>query len=217
VLKLPVKKYLSMCSFDEEYLIGCRVKETFVEVWNLKSTTTQRKTTEADVVWSNDVGYRNTIKCSAILFQEPFAYIGKSNGRCDIWNVTTNTRIRSLEHNVTDANMFLTIKKIILLKEFILTLTQRGKVYVWCKTSCLESPRKTPCPPVWKCSSSVSGNVISDLYADSTRLVCLEFNMREDTNWLVVKDMWHCYREGVAKRKASKQPKFEKRKLSLLC
>eukprot|EP00090_Calanus_glacialis_P007905 TRINITY_DN16301_c0_g1_i2.p1 TRINITY_DN16301_c0_g1~~TRINITY_DN16301_c0_g1_i2.p1 ORF type:complete len:491 (+),score=95.99 TRINITY_DN16301_c0_g1_i2:22-1494(+) len=220
VLDLPVKKYLSMCSFDAEFLIGCRIKDTFVEVWDLKAAFLFGDKYKAGVVWSSDVGYRNTIKCSAILFKEPFAFIGKSNGRCDIWNVTTNTRTRSLEHDVTDANIFLTIKKIIVLNQYILTLTQRGKIYVWDKALCLESPSKAVCLPVWTCSSSVSGNVICDLYADTSRLVCLESNMRDGTQWLEVKDLWHCYQNkvvGNGKRKAPVQNKFEKRKLSMLC
>ena len=203
-----------MSSFDEDFLIGCRVMDTFVEVWDLKTASIK-----APVVWSSDVGYRNTIKCSSVLFMKPFAFIGKSNGRCDIWNVTLNTRIRSLVHDVAVASIFLTIKKILVLNCHILTLTQRGKIYVWDKAKCLDSQDKAICLPVWTSSSSVSGNVICDLYADASRLVCLESNARDGSRWLVVKDMWHCYQgyQVQDKRKAEEQNKFEKRKLSLLC
>ena len=196
MLDLPVKQYLSLCSFDEDFLIGCRHKDTFVEVWNLQTAVLSGYMVKADVVWSSDVGYRNTIKCSAVLFKEPFAFIGKSNGRCDIWDVTSDARVRCLEYdtNIANANIFLAITKIILLKNYILTLSQRGKIYVWDKTVCLDSSRKTGCLPVWTCSSSVSGHVISDLYADTTRLVCLETNSKDGTQQLVVKDMWHCYK-----------------------
>ena len=211
-----------MVSFDEHHLMGCRLKETFVEIWELQENVKpQLHETKLDPVWSCDVGNRNTVKCSAILFETPFAFIGKSNGRCDIWNTLLNKRIQSLEHEVTDPNIFLTIKKIILLNIYILTLTQRGKIFAWVKEECLESIYKTKCAPVWTCSSNTYGNVITDLYADNTRLVCLERSVKEGTRWLAVKDLWHCYKvtEGQSvKRKSEFQNKgVEKRKLCLFC
>ena len=223
-----------MCSFDEYFLIGSQDNNDIVELWDLKNLTVLGDAVKAPVMWRIGVSERNT----TAIFSEPFAFIGKSNGRCDIWDVTTNTRIRSLEHDGTGANIFLTINKILILKNYILTLTQRGKIYVWdkdrCLTQqdkdeslknldndmCLESQDGDRCQPVWTCSSSVSGNVIYDLYADTTRLVCLERNARDQTEWLVVKDLWHCYQNNVVgngKRKAPVQNKFEKRKLSMLC
>ena len=211
VLDLPPCNYLTMFTFDDAYLIGNQENNDIVELWDLKNLSMLEDQMKAPVIWRIGVSERNT----SAIFCHPFAYIGKSNGRCDIWNVTTNTRIRSLEHDTTGANIFLTIKKVLVLDQFILTLTQRGKIYAWDKKKCLADQDSERCVPVWKCSSSMSGNVIYDLYADTTKLVCLESNTKEAAQWLVVKDMWHCQsapREISNKKRFHGPQKFDKRR-----
>jgi hypothetical protein len=227
VLDLPRWNYLTMSSFDEDFLIGNQNNTNIVQLWDLQNLSWSEDGIEegiddgmkAPVIWRVD----GSAVCS-VVYCHPYAYIGKANGDCDIWDVITNTMVRSLEHfNATGNNIFLIIKKIIVLDHYILTLTQRGKVYVWDKDRCLavqegDQCLDERCPPVWTCSSSVSGNVICDLYADTTRLVCLETNTREGKHMLVVKNMWHCYqrrsitREAGTKRKFDRKAKFEKRR-----
>ena len=83
-------------------------------------------------------GYRNTIKCSSILLQYPLAFIGKSNGRCDIWDILINRRLRSLQHEPVDASTLLRVVKVVALEEVILSLTDRGKIYCWDKKASLD-------------------------------------------------------------------------------
>merc|ERR1719342_371439 len=222
ILELPPRKYLSMASFNEEYLIGCRLKNTLIEVWDLKEAKIHNTKTDyrANLSWSCDAGNRSTVQCTSIEFEYPFAYIGKCNGRCDIWNVISNQRVKSLQHDNTGKNIFMLIKKILLLEGFLITLTQKGKVSVWDKKICLEAPRANSCPPLWTANSAIHGNIIFDLYVDHSRLVCLETNIKSGEYWLEVLDLWHCYQKKplpTTKRKSSENSKLDKRRLCLYC
>ena len=211
-----------MATFNEEYLIGCRLKNTLIEVWDLKEAKINNTKTDyrANLSWSCDAGNRSTVQCTSIQFEYPFAFIGKCNGRCDIWNVISNQRVKSLQHDNTGKNIFMLIKKILLLEGFLITLTQKGKVSVWDKQICLEAPRANSCPPLWTANSAIHGNIIFDLYVDHTRLVCLETNIKSGENWLEVLELWHCYQKKplpTAKRKSSENSKLDKRRLCLYC
>ena len=194
VLCLPPKKYLSLFQFDSQHIIGCRKRNTLVEVWRLESSEPADTSWVAPVTWCKDVSYGNLIQCSSVLLEAPLAFIGKSNGRCDVWDCQLDVRLRSLVHG--EANIAtdrpLLVSRILLTQHYLLTLTSQGKTFLWDR---LEAEQPTDSglnmtDPVWTLPS-LRGNKTQDVFCDETKLVTLESGLNPSNNSLVIYDFWH--------------------------
>ena len=199
VLELPVKKYLSMVDFSDKHIIGCRRRETVVEVWDLQAPTRTGDLMKAPLVWSRDISFGNLIKCTCVLLHYPEVFIGLSDGRCDIWDVQLNTRRRCLRHQVSPSRAtfeavganHLIIKKVLVTEHYVLTLCNSGKIYIWDKHKILglESSDYFINEPMWTCKSTNKRNKIVDCFAENTKIVTVENS--DEESFLVTYDFWH--------------------------
>ena len=193
VLGLPPRKYLSIFQFDSLHLIGCRRKNTLVEVWSLSSPHLASSCWVAPLTWSKDVSFGNLIKCSSVLLHTPIAFIGKSNGRCDLWDTLLDVRLRSVVHGESHLDHHLLVSRIVLTERHLVTLTSQGKVFLWDRSNTEElgeaDLNKTD--PVWTVASQTRGSKIVDLFCDETKLVTVESGPSQEKGSVVMYDFWH--------------------------
>ena len=200
-LELPVKKYLSIWYFDQDYLVGCRKRETLAEVWSLKdsqenSGDSAEDSSQAPLIWSDDVSHRSLFRCTCVLLHYPDVFIGLSNGRCDIYDIQFNVKRRSLLHQsspVYDTD-YLFVRKVLTTSEHILSLSSDGKLHVWNKEEVLGLGRSetSMSSPLWTVKSTTRGNKILNIFADNTKIVTLEKSLSTNQPALIIYDFWHC-------------------------
>ena len=196
ILELPSKKYLSMWDFDAEYLVGCRKRDTFAEVWNLKDSISSEDMSKAPLIWSSDISNRSLFKCTCVLINHPDVFIGLSNGRCDIYDIQFNVKRRSLLHqspSLPDTD-YLFVRKVLTTKHHILSLSSDGKLYVWSKEEVLGlgRPEVSLSNPLWTVKSTSRGSRIVNIHVDSTKIVTLERSSSSNSPALIIYDFWHC-------------------------
>lgn len=192
-LRLPRQKFLSLFHFDHQNVIGSRKKNTLVEVWNLEACELVDKRWMAPVMWSSDVGYGNVIKCSSVYYRHPLAYIGKSNGRCDLWDCQLNLRLRSLVHSGPQTDRHLLITRILLTSHYLFTLTSEGKLFLWdrVETEEVNDSDLNKTDPVWTSASLVRGQRIVSVFSDETKLVTVVSGQSPPDTSILIYDFWH--------------------------
>ena len=190
-----------MWDFNTDYLLGCRKRDTFAEVWSLKDSFSTEETSKAPIIWSSDVSSRGLFKCTCVLINHPDVFIGLSNSRCDIYDIQFNVKRRSLFHH-SPPRCHLFVRKVLSTNHHILTISNDGKLFVWSKEDVLGlgRPELSLSDPLWTVKSTTKGNKILKMFADSTKIVTLEKSASSNTPALILYDFWHC------KKKTGTQP-----------
>jgi len=176
VLDLPSKRFLRLATFDHEFVAGVRKSGGMVHVWGFDNDQ-EEDCTHLDSLWSRDLGNRNTVTITAVAFSNPLLLVGKSNGCCEVWDVSRSSRVGNLQHGTLGSSDLLPISRILLLQSNILTLTHTGRVYVWEKLD-LESlaqikDSKAPTKPLWTLDQERLGEPVKDMVGSSTRLLLI--------------------------------------------
>jgi len=207
VLRLPARKFLTIFQFSSLHLIGSRRRNTLVEVWSLESPQLAGSCWVAPVAWSKDVSYGNLIQCSSLLLHHPLAFIGKSNGRCDLWDTRLDVRLRSLVHGELHPDNHLLVTRILLTTHHLVTLTSQGKVFLWDRSRTEEVGESdlNKTDPVWTAASQTRGNKVLELFCDETKLVTIESGPGRDKNSAVIYDFWHSQNKTNHVRNDSKR------------
>ena len=212
-LRLPRQKYLSIFHFDSQNVIGSRKKNTLVEVWSLETCDLVDDCWTAPVMWSSDVGYGNVIKCSSVYYRDPLAYIGKSNGRCDLWDCRLDLRLRSLLHySGPQTERHLLVTRILLTTNHLLSLTSEGKLFVWDRQEVEEVGLGhldlNMTDPLWTSASLVRGHKIVSVFSDETKLVTLVSGPRQADTSILMYDFWHHRNNGNYGVKLNRKTSF---------
>ena len=135
-----------------------------------------------------------TIKCTSLYYRHPLAYIGKSNGRCDLWDCQLNLRLRSLVHTDPQTDRHLLITSILLTSNYLISLTSEGKLFVWdrLETEEVGDLELNKTDPVWTSGSLVRGNRIVSVFSDETKLVTVVVAGQGPAETsIVIYDFWH--------------------------
>ena len=128
VLDLPPKKFLRLAAFDHEYVAGVRRSGGMVNVWGFNDALENENCPEnTSSLWTRDLGNRNTVTITAVEFSYPLLLVGKSSGCCELWDVSSNSRVANLQHGTVGSSGLLAISRILLLSSNILTRTHTGR------------------------------------------------------------------------------------------
>jgi len=181
---------------NSKHFITCRPGRRFVDIWDL--TKIEKSTKKAEMIWEKEVINSKSIpmeKCSAIAFSMPHLLVGKSNGRCDIWNVLDNCILRSLEHGL-ETGLNMGIKKIVIFSNFIYSLTDSGWLFAWDQRMCLDpksSKKKQKDLLSWVIKNR-KGKNITNFEVDHTKIVTIEQHQAksiwQSKMFLVSRDFW---------------------------
>jgi hypothetical protein len=199
VLNLPPRKFLVTISCDQLFLAGIRKPGTLVEVWQLPQPPSSGLCSqEVAVVWSRDVGNRNTVTCTSLHLRHPLLLVGKTDGRCDLWDVVSDKRLRSLEHGGGTGGL-LALERVVMAADRIVTLTHKGRLAVWSLAAC-----RDPTVPQAKCllwtHQASAGAHVTDVFASSTKLVLVEANSLTQSTDIKVLDFWTAGRQDAGER-----------------
>jgi len=184
VLDLPAKKFLRLTTFDHEYAAGVRRSGGLVHVWAFKDLLVDDKVdndlqaddcvTELPSLWTRDLGNRNTVTITALALAHPLLVVGKSSGCCEVWDLGGDWRVANLHHGAGGTTCLLPISRIIILPSNILTLTHRGRVFVWERMNLDKRDLKEkPSKPLWTLEEERKGEQVKDMVATSTKLVLI--------------------------------------------
>ena len=185
----PARRFLTLISFDHLYVSGIRKPGTVVEMWHLGSESSDT----VPVTWRKDVGNRNTASCTALALVHPLVYVGKTNGRCEVWDVEQDLRVMSLDHEPNGDSGLLAVQRIVVLSRRIITLTNRGRIHVWSKQvgeGRIQGSRTSSSCLLWTHKIQEAGIIITDVFADSTKMVWVETNTKTHERTLHVADFW---------------------------
>ena len=199
VLNLPPRKFLVTISCHQLFLAGIRKPGTMVEVWQLPQPPSSGLCSqEVAVVWSRDVGNRNTVTCTSLHLRHPLLLVGKTDGRCDLWDVVFDKRLRSLEHGGGTGGL-LALERVVMAEDRIVTLTHKGRLAVWSLAAC-----RDPTVPQAKClfwtHQASAGAHVTDVFASSTKLVLVEANSLTQSTDIKVLDFWTAGRQDAGER-----------------
>jgi len=190
---------------NNKHFITCRPGRRFVDIWDLNKI--DEYTKKAEMIWEKEVINSKSIpieKCSAIAFSFPHLLVGKSNGRCDIWNTHDDCIIRSLEHGL-ETGLNMGIHKIAIFSDFIYSLTDSGWLFAWDR-------KKSFHPKIRKEKSknflswvikNRKGKDIINFEVDHTKMVTIEKHQAKSVwqskMFLVIRDFWN-HREKNCKQ-----------------
>jgi len=193
---------------NSKHFIACRPGRRFVDIWDL--TKIENSTNKAEMIWEKEVINSKSIpmeKCSAIAFSKPHIFIGKSNGRCDIWNILEDCVLRSLEHGL-ETGLNMGVKKIVLFSDYIYSLTDSGWLFAWHKAKSLDpknSKEKTKDLLSWVIKNR-KGKTITNFEVDHTKIVTIEQHQAksiwQSKMFLVHRDFWS-HREKKSRNDSS--------------
>jgi len=182
---------------NRKYFITCRPGRRFVDIWDLNKVEKSRN--EAEMIWEREVINTKSIpmvKCSAIEFSLPHLLVGKSNGRCDIWNILDNCIIRTLEHGL-ETGLNMEIKKIVVFSNLIYSLTDSGWLFAWDKGKCLKAKNEKEKQKdflSWVIRSR-KGKTLTNFVVDHTKIVTVEQHQAKSVwqskMFLVIRDFWN--------------------------
>jgi len=158
-----------------DYLLSQHEQE--VKVYDLK-TTNPGKLGDSLIaaMWEKKVIFGDSsaqVYCSTLEFCVPNLFVGRSDGRCDVFNVVQDQHIRTLDHSGGGLNME-RIDEIVCLNDYIFSLMESGSIFVWEKSKAVSQNGEGEVM-LWK-KPSGNGAKTRFFSVNNTEIITLERN-----------------------------------------
>jgi len=202
--------------FDENHLVGCAGPEDQVEVWNLQTKDEQ----PAVKMWTKRIVTEVSVpavRISALETQPPFLFVGKTNGRVQVWDTEKDQLLQTLEHGL-ETGLKMDLVKIAVQDRNVFCLTESGWLFSWDWGVCIgeeiskgrkikkKKSKTDSIVPNW-IKKPKSGMPIMGFVANSTEILSLEGGAGRRYMYLVKRD----FLNHVEKPKDVEPSQHEKR------
>jgi len=109
--------------------------------------------------------------CSILEFCVPHLFVGRSDGRCEVFNVVQDQHIRTLEHSGGGLNMEFIID-VVCLNDYIFSVTESGWIFAWEKSKAVSKNAEGEVM-LWK-KPSGDGAKVWYFSVNNTEIITLE-------------------------------------------
>ena len=183
---------------EEQYLASL-VSSQHCQVWDHRS---------GDSIWSRTILSSRITRfppasLTSLAFSHPHIIVGSSEGKAEIWNVMTDSLIRTIHHE-KDSGLNVGFRQLEVREGLLLSLAECGWLTAWDWRACL-SPDTPPSARLvhWK-TNTKHDTPISRFVVNSSRIVTVEKHKMscewDERKFVVIRDFWQ-FREKE-KRKA---------------
>ena len=203
---------IDKCSLKDDYLVISKL-DSYVGIYDLKTT---NSTVEA--LWEKEVITKVSIpkiRCSAVELSFPNLFVGRTDGRCDVFNIEKRLHVRTLEHKL-DSGLNMAVIKLRYCNDYLFSLTESGWLFAWDKIKA-GSPAEEGEIMLWE-SHSKHMKKVTNFAVNNTEIVTIEEKTRKNgvgvKEYLVKRDFWVVKDKKEKKRKKIPEDKSSTRKRS---
>ena len=189
----------SVFRLQEKYLASL-VSSQHCQVWNHQT---------GDSVWSRRIIRSTTIppvRLTSLALTHPHLIVGSSEGKAEIWDLETDTIIRTIHHE-RDSGLNVGFRQLEVVDSLLFSLAECGWLTAWDWRACLQ-PGAGGRLSLWK-TNTKHETPISRFAVNSSRIVTVEKHKMscewDERRFVVVRDFWQ-FQEKEKRKAISEHP-----------